>query len=250
MYNYLVKLLLSLIRLFFLNFMTLPGGEITKRELHFIWIVDCSGSMRDDGKIQSLNYAIREAIPHMQREAENNFQANLLISALKFSTGAQWFIPPTKINSFKWIDVDAKGHTDLGQALMLLSEILHIPPMTNRGLPPVLVLLSDGQPTDDYEDGLNKLLNEPWGKKAIRIAIAIGEDANMKVLEKFIGNDERKPLLARNPETLSNYIRWVSTVVQSASARPKSQQKNLEVQDSNVEIPKPPEVISNATEVW
>lgn len=250
MYNYLVKLLLSLIRLFFLNFMTLPGGEITKRELHFIWIVDCSGSMRDDGKIQSLNYAIREAIPHMQREAENNFQANLLISALKFSTGAQWFIPPTKINSFKWIDVDAKGHTDLGQALMLLSEMLHIPPMTNRGLPPVLVLVSDGQPTDNYEDGLNKLLNEPWGKKAIRIAIAIGEDANMKVLEKFIGNDERKPLLARNPETLSNYIRWVSTVVQSASARPKSQQKNLEVQDSNVEIPKPPEVISTATEVW
>jgi len=250
MYNYLVKLLLILIRLFFLNFMTLPGGEITKRELHFIWIVDCSGSMRDDGKIQSLNYAIREAIPHMQREAENNFQANLLISALKFSTGAQWFIPPTNINSFKWIDVDAKGHTDLGQALMLLSEMLHIPPMTNRGLPPVLVLLSDGQPTDKYEDGLNKLLNEPWGKKAIRIAIAIGEDANMKILEKFIGNDERRPLLARNPETLSNYIRWVSTVVQSASARPKSQQKNLEVQDSNVEIPKPPEMISTATEVW
>ena len=230
--------------------MTLPGGEITKRELHFIWIVDCSGSMRDDGKIQSLNYAIREAIPHMQREAENNFQANLLISALKFSTGAQWFIPPTNIDSFKWIDVDAKGHTDLGKALRLLSEMLHIPPMTNRGLPPVLVLLSDGQPTDNYEEGLNKLLNEPWGKKAIRIAIAIGEDANIKVLEKFIGNDERRPLLARNPETLSNYIRWVSTVVQSASARPKSQQKNLEIQDSNVEIPKPPEMISTATEVW
>ena len=250
MYNYLVKLLLTLIRLFFLNFMTLPGGEITKRELHFIWIVDCSGSMRDDGKIQSLNYAIREAIPHMQREAENNFQANLLISALKFSTGAQWFIPPTKTNSFKWVDVEARGHTDLGQALVLLSEMLHIPPMTDRGLPPVLVLLSDGQPTDNYEDGLNRLLNEPWGKKAIRIAIAIGEDANMKVLEKFIGNDELRPLLARNPETLSNYIKWVSTVVQSASARPKSQQKNLEIQDSNVEIPKPPEIISTATEVW
>ena len=70
--------------------MTLPGGEISKRELHFIWIVDCSGSMRDDGKIQALNYAIKEAIPHMQRESENNIQAKLLISALKFSTGAQW----------------------------------------------------------------------------------------------------------------------------------------------------------------
>ncbi|GKS61418.1 MAG: tellurium resistance protein [Candidatus Nitrosocosmicus sp.] len=230
--------------------MTLPGGEISKRELHFIWIVDCSGSMRDDGKIQSLNYAIREAIPHMQREAESNFQANLLVSALKFSTGAHWIIPPTDVNSFKWIDVEAKGHTDLGQALVLLSEILHIPPMTNRGLPPVLVLLSDGQPTDNFEDGLNKLLQEPWGKKAIRISIAIGEDANMKVLQQFIGSDERSPLLARNPEALSNYIRWVSTVVQSASARPRSQQKNDELHDSNVEIPKPPEMISTATDVW
>ncbi|VFJ13026.1 vWA domain-containing protein [Candidatus Nitrosocosmicus franklandus] len=230
--------------------MTLPGGEITKRELHFVWIVDCSGSMKDDGKIQSLNYAIREAIPHMQREAENNIQANLLISALRFSTGAQWFIPPTHINDFKWVDVEAKGHTDLGQAFMLLSEMLHIPPMTNRGLPPVLVLLSDGQPTDNYEYGLEKLLNEPWGKKAIRIAIAIGEDADTRVLENFIRNDDMKPLLARNPEALSNYIRWVSTVVQSASARPKSQQKDMIKPELNVQIPKPPEMIYTATEVW
>ena len=122
--------------------------------------------------------------------------------------------------------------------------------MTNRGLPPVLVLLSDGQPTDNFEDGLNKLLNVPWGKKAIRISIAIGEDANMMVLQQFIGSDERSPLHARNPETLSNYIRWVSTVIQSASARPRSKQKQDEYQDSNVEIPKPPEMISTATDVW
>jgi uncharacterized protein YegL len=144
--------------------MTLPGGEISKRELHFIWIVDCSGSMKDEGKIQALNYAIREAIPHMQREAENNINADLLISALKFSKGAQWMIPPTRISNFKWTDLEAKGETDMGQALILLSEILHIPPMTNRGLPPVLVLISDGQPTDNFEDGLQKLLLEPWGK--------------------------------------------------------------------------------------
>jgi uncharacterized protein YegL len=230
--------------------MTLPGGEISKRELHFIWIVDCSGSMRDDGKIQSLNYAIREAIPHMQRESENNIQADLLISALKFSTGAQWIIPPTQAKNFKWTDIEAKGHTDLGQALVLLSEVLHVPPMTERGLPPVLVLLSDGQPTDDYEGGLEKLLREPWGKKAIRISIAIGEDANMNVLEKFIADNERSPLLARNPEALSNYIRWVSTVVQSASARPKSQQKDYESLGSNVDIPQPPESISSAADVW
>ena len=37
-----------------------PGGELASRPLHFFWICDCSGSMQTDGKIQSLNNAIRE----------------------------------------------------------------------------------------------------------------------------------------------------------------------------------------------
>jgi uncharacterized protein YegL len=122
--------------------------------------------------------------------------------------------------------------------------------MTNRGLPPVLVLISDGQPTDNFEDGLKKLLLEPWGRKSIRVAIAIGEDAKLDVLQKFIGSEERKPLLAKNPEALAAYIKWVSTVVQSASARPKSQDKNLFMAASNVDIPKPPQLITSATDVW
>ena len=42
-----------------------PGGEMASRPLHFIWIVDCSGSMMGE-KIQSLNYAIRQTIPDMK----------------------------------------------------------------------------------------------------------------------------------------------------------------------------------------
>ncbi|HXI19313.1 MAG TPA: tellurium resistance protein, partial [Chloroflexota bacterium] len=49
-----------------------PGGELATRPLHFIWITDCSGSMKSSGKIQSLNTAIREATPHMQRVADEN----------------------------------------------------------------------------------------------------------------------------------------------------------------------------------
>ncbi len=47
----------------------LPGGALASRPLHFIWVADCSGSMSVDGKIQALNNAIREAIPHMQQVA-------------------------------------------------------------------------------------------------------------------------------------------------------------------------------------
>ncbi len=49
-----------------------PGGELASRPLHFIWIADNSGSMEQDGKIQALNTAIREAILHMRKVAEDN----------------------------------------------------------------------------------------------------------------------------------------------------------------------------------
>ncbi len=201
-----------------------PGGQLATRPLHFIWIADASGSMKDDGKIQSLNMAIREAIPHMQKVASENPNAQVLVRAIKFASGAQWHISqPTPVEDFKWVDLKADGVTDMGKALAMVADQLKIPPMTDRALPPVLVLISDGQPTDSFEKGLQKLLDEPWGKKAVRIAIAIGQDADHDVLQKFIGHNEIKPLQANNPESLVNYIKWVSTAVLKSASSPASQ---------------------------
>ncbi len=201
-----------------------PGGQLATRPLHFIWIADASGSMKEDGKIQSLNMAIREAIPHMQKVASENPNAQVLVRAIKFASGAQWHISqPTPVEDFKWVDLKADGVTDLGKALSMVAEQLKIPPMTDRALPPVLVLISDGQPTDSFEKGLRKLLDQPWGKKAVRIAISIGKDADQDVLQKFIGHNEIKPLQANNPEALVNYIKWVSTAVLKSASSPASQ---------------------------
>ncbi|MFZ1641992.1 MAG: vWA domain-containing protein, partial [Candidatus Contendobacter sp.] len=132
-----------------------PGGELATRPLHFIWIADCSGSMSIDGKIQALNTAIREALPHMRQVADENPNAEVLVRALKFSSGAQWHVSqPTPVADFKWADLQTEGVTDLGRALAMVAEQLRIPPMSDRALPPVLVLISDGQPTDDFNKGL------------------------------------------------------------------------------------------------
>jgi uncharacterized protein YegL len=200
-----------------------PGGELATRPLHFIWIADCSGSM-EGIKIQALNHAIREVIPAMQRVAAENVNADVLVRAVKFSDGAQWHIgQPTKIDEFKWQDLQAQGMTDMGAALKLVAEQLTMPPMTERGLPPVLVLISDGQPNDDFADSLKTLMQLPWGKKAVRVGIAIGDDADLEVLEQFIGNPAVPPLHAHNAEQLVNYIHLVSTAVLKAASSPSSQ---------------------------
>lgn len=201
-----------------------PGGALAKRPLHFIWITDCSGSMAVDGKIQALNNAIREAIPHMRNVAADNPNAEVLVRALKFSEGAQWHIQaPTPVDQFRWSDLTADGTTDMGLALSMVAAELRIPPMTDRALPPVLVLISDGQPTDDFAHGLRALMAQPWGVKAVRIAIAIGADADLDILQQFIGILSIRPLQANNPEALVNHIKFVSTAVLKSASSPSSQ---------------------------
>jgi uncharacterized protein YegL len=217
-----------------------PGGELASRPLHFFWVCDCSGSMQSDGKIQSLNNAIKEAIPHMQKAADENPNAQVLVRVLKFSDGAQWHVAePTPIADFRWTDLKAEGMTDMGRALTVLGEQLRIPPMTDRALPPVLVLISDGQPTDDFEAGLKFLMEVPWARRAVRIAIAIGNDADHETLRKFIAHPEIQPLQANNAETLVNYIRWASTAVLKAASSPASLSKGS-AGSGNVPVPAPP----------
>lgn len=240
----------------------IPGGPLANRPLHFFWMVDCSSSMAGD-RIGAVNHAIQECIEPMREEAAGNPNAQLYIHTLKFASGASWVTAePVPIEEFAWEDVEANGITDMGKAFELLAGQLSMPPMPDRALPPVIVLLTDGYPTDDWKRPLEKLLKMPWGKKAVKVAIAIGKDAERSVLEAFTGNPEAV-LDAGNPEVLTHFIKWASTVA-SAVSNPTSnpmevgdvqetEQFSQETQeprmlDGNITLPDLDDV--NAEDVW
>jgi uncharacterized protein YegL len=188
-----------------------PGVEPTKRELHVIFICDYSGSMEGE-KIQALNSGVNEVIPAMKDLAQANPNVKFLVRAIKFGEGATWHIAnPTPVDEFQWTDLSANGRTDMGKALSMVADQLKVPPMVEKGYPPALILMSDGIPTDNFDEGLENLMNTIWGKKSSRIAIAIGKDADRKVLQKFIGNPEFKPLEANDPEQLRLMIKLGTT---------------------------------------
>ena len=94
-------------------------------------------------------------------------------------------------------------------------------------------------------------MDQAWGKKAVRIAIAIGEDADHDVLQKFIGHPELKPLQANNSESLVNYIKWVSTAVLKSASSPASQAADASSPVVNVPVPAVPDAgPSSADDVW
>lgn len=204
----------------------LPGGAMAKRPLHYFFLFDTSGSMSANGKIQALNNAVRMAIPTLREVTEKNPDLNLLVQAVTFSTGAHWHVQePTKVEDFRWTDVTAGGETSMGAALELVSEALTTAKIGARALPPVLVLVSDGRPTDDFKGGLEKLMAQPWGKAAVRVAVAIGSDADLKYLQQFIGDDAIKPVRANRPEALVERLKDVSVAALETASTPAKDQR-------------------------
>lgn len=229
--------------------MPFPNVRLSSRPLHFIYLCDCSGSMAAQGKMQALNQAIRQSLPGMADVARQNPEARVLVRAVSFADRALWHLgEPTPVDRLEWRDLQAGGITAMGEALELVAAALQSPPMEERALPPVLVLISDGQPTDDFDSGLVALMRQPWAQKAVRLAIAMGHDADLDVLQQFIGADPfahlppgevpgasgqmprgmakakspRRPLQASNATTLAQYIQWASTAVVGAASMPAS----------------------------
>ena len=71
---------------------------------------------------------------------------------------------------------------------------------------------------------MEKLKKRPWFRKAVKIAISIGQDADDEVLIEFAGNKELV-LQANNATALAKMIKWASTTASMVSA-PSSKPMN------------------------
>ena len=186
--------------------------EVPRRTMVLFFLVDTSGSMYGT-KIGTVNTAIEEIIPELKDLSENNADAEIKIATLAFSTGAKWInSQPISAENFKWDHLEAMGSTDLGEACKQLNEKLSKNAFMSEAtgsFAPAIFLLSDGDPTDNYKYGLDKLKENNWYKKAIKVAIAIGDDVNKDVLEEFTGNKEAV-ITVHTPEILKKWIQFVS----------------------------------------
>lgn len=198
------------------------AGEIAglaRRQLHVILALDCSGSMQGD-RMASLNYALRTTLPELREVAEENPEIEVRLRILRFSTEAEWRdAEAVPIAEARWTDLSAGGETSMGAALRLIGQALETGAMPGRQLPPVVVLVSDGYPTDDFEAGLEAFFAAEHAESAVRLAIAIGGEADSEVLERFIRRPSIRPLRASNAADLVRHIKWATTApVKTASS--------------------------------
>lgn len=164
-----------------------------------LWLCDCSGSMAG-ARIASLNYAVwsvLQAIDHTRPRPQ------VSTAVVAFGDAAVWHLrQPAPASGVAWRELRAGGETAMGAALELVAAALAHWPELAAGPPPVLVLVSDGQPTDDFEAGRAALAASRAGRAARRCAVAIGDDADLDVLESFVGPGGPDVLRAHNAEQL------------------------------------------------
>jgi uncharacterized protein YegL len=174
-----------------------------KKFQQIIWIADCSGSMAHKGKIESLNNFIREAISHFVIATTSGAGIELRMRAVKYSDTAQWHQQrPRPVKDYKWQNVSAGGFSNLGAAFYFLVDRLTPFKDTPSALPPALILVSDGFASDSYRAGLELLLQEQPTRDALRLAVAIGADADERTLEEFIANPAKYPIRQTNPQAI------------------------------------------------
>jgi uncharacterized protein YegL len=233
-------------------------GNIVRRSLQFFWIVDHSGSMTGQ-KIATLNQAIREAIPEVQKALSTHPEVQIMMRAIKFADNVSWHVGPeaVPIEDFDWHELDAGGCTATAGAINLLCDELEVEKMNRRGYPPICILLSDGYSTDseeEYEAAIKGLDDMPWGKKAVRLVIAIGNenDYDESALLKFVNHKEIGVLKANNPGKLTQYIKWASVAASIGASQSKSTGDPDEIDDStNVILTSPEDIdISSAGDVF
>ena len=195
--------------------------KIARRTMVLFFLVDTSGSMVGE-KIGSLNDAIRETVPDLKDLSDSNPDAAIKIAVLQFDSDVRWLYPqPIESEDFRWNDLGAGGVTYLGEALRELDSKLSKSQFLQEAAgsyAPVIILLSDGGPTDDFVGGLNKIKQNNWFKHAIKVAIAIGNDADKNVLAQFTGSSEAV-IEVHNTAALKAIIRFVSVTSSQVNSK-------------------------------
>lgn len=163
-----------------------------RRRKVIFYLVDVSGSMSANGYIGMLDRAMEDSAAVLAGIClSNKDNGDIYINCIPFSDRAILLdSAPVCATEFRWQPQQAYGRTNLAAALALLEDqMLLLDQNPGPGyLRPAVVLLSDGEPDDGWEEALARIRRNRWFCMADKVAVAIGNagsDAFRNALNQF-----------------------------------------------------------------
>lgn len=205
------------------------------RRLPVYLLLDTSGSMHGEAieavknGVQILSSALRKD-PHALETA--------YLSVITFDSVVKQVVPLTELVSFQMPNIEASGLTHLGDALSLLadkieSEVTKTTATVKGDWKPLIFLMTDGVPTDDWQAGLDKL--KKLSTRGTIIACAAGSSASTDILKQI--TEIVVQLDTADESSIKSFFKWVTASIAVNSQKVDLSKKDI---DTVNDLPPPP----------
>lgn len=204
------------------------------RRLPVYLLLDTSGSMSGE-PIEAAKNGVQVLVSTLRQDPYALETA--FLSVITFDSAAKQVCPLTELATFQPPNLVATGATALGGALQLLaqkisSEVTTTTAEVKGDWKPLIFIMTDGEPTDDWQKGVQALKKVKTG--AI-VACAAGPNANTSTLKQI--TDIVVQLDTTDSATIKAFFKWVSASISTGSQKVDSGQKEVVGLD---DLPPPP----------
>ena len=208
------------------------------RRLPVYLVIDTSYSMTGEPL-----EAVQNGLEVLVKDLRSNPYAleTAYLSLITFSSSAKTLIPLSELMDFQVPKLEVDGATSLGEALELVAVKSQIEVNTSTSeqkgdWKPLVFIMTDGEPTDDYQKGLIEFKKQSWG---VVVACGAGDGVNYKVLKEITSDVIAIDNI--DQDSISDFFKWVSSSIGVSSTQIET--NGNDISDIN-ELPAPPRGIN------
>ena len=180
-----------------------------KRNTLMVYLfADSSGSMEIDGRIKTANQVIDTTVRRLRAITDQTDKVELVFCACSYALAAKQIgMGPTSAKKFVWYEQMLENGTCMGAALDELNKALDY--CEGSIYPPIILILSDGNATDDVNAALDRLRGNPLFQQSHKFGISFDSD-HAEDLAAVVGDEHLIPI-----QELEGFYEKLTAAVQS-----------------------------------
>ncbi len=187
-----------------------------ERRLPVYLLLDCSESMVGEG-IDALNRGVQTLM--MDLHSHPYALETVWLSIITFADRAEQVVPLTELVRARVPPLRVRPGTALGHALDLLGAAVRREVRTTTAevkgdWRPMVFLLTDGTPTDDWRAAAGRLRALPGSRPMNLITVGCGDEVDPAVLMEL---SNTVLMMRDNPDSFRSLFRWISASLSATS---------------------------------